>query len=93
MFPGVFLRRSDEYMSTILEYVSALKKFKRVFVLTGHGSADAISNLLDWRKSSHFSMELAIPGIKGSLLKDLTCEDLLERHTVLDVMHYGLDIF
>jgi hypothetical protein len=33
--------------------------------------------------------ELEIPKIKRSVFKELTCEDMIERHAILDVMFYG----
>ncbi len=80
-------------MSTMIEYLSAIKKYKRVIFLMGHGQSDSVSHLLDWRKTSHFEIELEVPKIKSSILKDLTCEDLIEKHAILDVMHYGVNIF
>lgn len=51
--------------------------------------SDAIVNLLDNKSASHLKYELEIPKIKKTLFKDLTCEDLVERHAILDVMFYG----
>lgn len=88
-FPEVFLKRSDEFMSTIIEYLAAKKTYKRVFGLVGNMSSDAIADLVDNRSASHLSAELEIPKIKRSYIKDLTCEDMVERHAILDVMYYG----
>jgi hypothetical protein len=34
-------------------------------------------------------VELQRPLIRGSILKDIGCEDLVERYAILDVMKYG----
>lgn len=93
ILPEIFLKRSDEYMSTLIEYLSKTKKYKRVFMLVGHGQSDSIANLLDYRSASHFEYELRNEKIKKSILKDLTCEDMVEKYAILDVMNYGKDIF
>lgn len=93
MLPELFLRRSDEYMSTLIEYLSRTKKFKRVFMMVGHAQAEAIAHLLDHRAASHLEFELRTELIKRSVLKDVTCEDLVEKYAVLDVMHYGKHVF
>ncbi|CAD8061843.1 unnamed protein product [Paramecium primaurelia] len=89
ILPHIFLKRSDEFMTTLIEYLAAKKSYKRVFGILGNMQSDAIVNLLDNKSASHLRYELEIPKIKKTLFKDLTCEDLIERHAILDVMYYG----
>lgn len=37
MFPETFLEGSDKYISTLIEYIIALKKYPRVTAVLGHG--------------------------------------------------------
>ncbi|CAD8080373.1 unnamed protein product [Paramecium sonneborni] len=89
ILPDIFLRRSDEFMTTLVEYLRANKSQKRIFALLGDMQSDAIVNLLGNKSASRLKFELEIPKIKRTLFKDLTCEDLIERHAILDVMYYG----
>ncbi|KAM3140761.1 hypothetical protein pb186bvf_007166 [Paramecium bursaria] len=92
IFPDIFLQRSDQYISTIIEYLAVKKKYKKVFGLFGNAQSDSINDLLDNRKASHLENELQIPKIQRSILKDLTCEDLVERHAILDVIQENIII-
>lgn len=44
------------------------------------------------REISHLADELMITSPKGSILRDITCEEIIEKHALIDVMYYGKDI-
>ena len=59
----------------------------------GFGQSESIENYLENRKVSHLADELNQIKPKSSLVKELTCEEIVEKHAILDVMHYGKDLF
>lgn len=89
ILPNIFLKRSDEFMTTLIEYLAAKKSYKKIFGIFGNMQSDSIVDLLENRSASHLRDELEIPKIKRTIFKELTCEDLVERHSILDVMFYG----
>ena len=76
-------------MATLIEYLAAKKGYKKVFGIFGNMQSDSIVDLIENRSASHLREELEVPKIKRSIFKELTCEDLIERHAILDVMFYG----
>jgi len=44
------------------------------------------------RDVSHLADELMVVSPEGSILRDITCEEIIEKHALLDVMYYGKDI-
>ena len=45
------------------------------------------------KKVGHFSNELTSDVPKDTIIRDITCEEIIEKHAILDVMFHGKEIF
>ena len=95
LFPELFLEKSDKYISTVIEYLLSPKvgfKGKKILGLLGYGQSDSVAVYLNNRNVSHFDVELTSPEPQGNIIRDITGEEVLEKHAIMDVMQYGENI-
>ncbi|KAL4498407.1 hypothetical protein ABPG72_013213 [Tetrahymena utriculariae] len=92
IFPELFLSASDKYMSTLIEYLIATQKYKRMTAFLGQTQSESIHQYLLQRDISHLADELYVHPPKGSIIRDLTPEEIIEKHALLDAMYYGIDV-
>lgn len=90
LYPDIFLQPSDKYMVTMLEYL--LKRYERITVLVGYAQSDSILTLFNNRKVSSLEKELQQVSVKNNFVNELSPEEIIEKHSILDVMFYGKDI-
>lgn len=79
-------------MATVLEYMVALKNWKRITCFNGFTQSDSIEQYLQKRKVSHFIEELTPTKVANTVLGDINCGEILEKHSILDVMMHGASI-
>ena len=93
-YPELFLEKSDKYISTLIEYLLRPKGFKgkNIVGLLGYGQSDSVAAYLNNRKTSHFDFELTSSEPQSSFIRDITGEEILEKHAIMDVMKYGSNI-
>lgn len=93
-YPELFLEKSDKYIATMIEYLLRPKgyKGKHILGLLGYMQSDSVAVYLNNRKTSHFDFELTSSQPEGNFIRDITGEEVLEKHTIMDVMHYGIDV-
>jgi len=48
---------------------------------------------LSCRKVSHFADELASRAPRHTIFREVTCEQLIEKHAMMDVLHFGKELF
>lgn len=65
------------------------KKFSRVDVFTGLGQSQSIHELIERQKIQSIEETLVAPKITGSLVRDVSNLELVEKHALLDVMTFG----
>jgi hypothetical protein len=92
LYPEVFLRGSDEYMSTLMEYLIH-RKYKNVVAIMGNNQSDSVMKYLDNRKVHSIENELKITAEPENIIKGHLPEEIIEKHALMDVMLYGKDIF
>ncbi|KRX06902.1 hypothetical protein PPERSA_11547 [Pseudocohnilembus persalinus] len=91
LYPQIFLEKSDQYMATVLQALHA-KKFKNITCFLGNTQSDSLAEILSHRKTHHLADELAPAKVKHSLVRDITAEEIVEKHSILDVLMHGKDI-
>ena len=94
IYPELFLEKSDKYIATVIEYLLRPKGFKgkHILGLLGYVQSDSVPAYLNNRKTSHFDEELNSPEPEGNFMRDITGEEVLEKHAIMDVMHYGMGV-
>jgi len=95
LYPELFLEKSDKYISTLIEYLLSPKKVfkgKNILGLLGYSQSDSVAAYLNNRKVSHFDDELTSPEPQSNVIRDITGEEVLEKHAIMDVMQYGENI-
>lgn len=92
LYPEVFVVPSDKYMTNVFEYLIH-RKYKKVFALVGLNQADSLLEYLDNFKISGFKHELEITPPKSAPMKHWEPEDIIERHSIMDVMVQGRELF
>ena len=90
-YPEIFLRPSDKYISTLLEYLIH-RKYNNILAIVGNGQAQSIMEYLDQRKVSTFEKELEITPPMKHIIKGVQGEEIVEKHALLDVLFHGKDI-
>lgn len=92
LFPEVFLNPSDNYMFMLIEFIAALKKYKRVLVLTGVMENQGTKEYLE-NKTMGTILESILPSPpEGSILREIDNFEVIEKHCLLDVMEFGEQI-
>lgn len=72
LFPEVLLHYSERYIATLLEYIAAVGKFKKIVMLTGLLQAEAVPMYLKNRSVGTILADLIPPAPKGSIMRDIT---------------------
>lgn len=75
-----------------MEYIIALKKYKRVTAFLGFTQSNSIEQYLGGRTVHHFAEDLSFEKPKHSVVRDITAEEIVEKHALLDVMLNGADV-
>lgn len=91
LYPEIFVKPTDEYMATLFEYMIH-KGHKDIVALVGYNQSESIKEYLDKRRVSNLEQELKVKDVLKSIIRDVQGEELLDKHTVLDVMYHGRDI-
>jgi hypothetical protein len=91
LYPEVFVKPSDKYMSTMFEYMIH-KGHKNILGLLGYNQSETLTEYLDKRKVSHFEDELKLEPMMTSIVRDIQGEEVLEKHALLDVLFHGDDV-
>lgn len=76
-------------MSTLIEFLIATKKHTRMTAFFGGCQSESVHEYLLNREISHLADELQVHPPKGNILRDITSEEIIEKHALLDVMYYG----
>jgi len=92
LYPEIFLTYSDKYISTLIEYLVTKKKYKRVTGLVGYLQSASIEKYLRNRSCSHLAIELTPTKIKHTKIADITVEEIVEKHSIIDVLMNGINI-
>lgn len=90
-YPEIFLRPIDRYISSLLEYLIH-KKHKNILLIVGNNQSDSIMKYLDHRKAASIEEDLKILPIKENIIKGFQPEEILEKHSLLDVFFNGREI-
>jgi len=91
LYPEIFLKPIDSYMSTLFEYMIH-KGYNNIFGLVGHSQSESLKEYLDKRKVSNLEKELQVLPVPQSIIRDVQGEGILEKHALLDVMFHGREI-
>ena len=91
LYPEIFVKPTDKYMTTLFEYMIH-KGHKNILGLVGYNQSETMKEMLDKRKVSNLETELKIEPIPKSILRDFQGEEVLEKHSLLDVMINGAEI-
>jgi hypothetical protein len=89
LFPEVLLHYSERYMATLLEYIAAVGKHKKIVMLAGLLQAEAVLLYLKNRSVSSILADLLPPKPQGSIMRDISGHEVVEKHCLLDVLQYG----
>ena len=87
--PGQFLRPSDGYLASLLEYSLHKGKFKRVFAFLGNGQASAVKALLHRRAPIELAISLQPPKPIKDILGRTDASDYVEKVAICDVLRLG----
>ena len=88
LYPEIFVKPTDSYMCTLFEYMIH-KGYKDIFALVGYNQSETIKEYLDKRRVSSLEEELKVTPATGTVVRDLQGEEVLEKHSLLDVMIHG----
>lgn len=91
MYPEIFLKPIDSYMSTLFEYMIH-KGYNNIFGLVGHNQSESLKEYLDKRKVSNLEKELEILPVPQSITRETQGEEILEKHALLDTLFHGKEI-
>lgn len=89
IFPEILLHYSERYMATLLEYIAAVFKHRRVLMLTGLFQAEAVPLYLNNRSVSSILADLLPPKPQGTIMRDVSVHEVVEKHCLLDVLQHG----
>lgn len=91
MYPEIFIQESDQYISTLIEYMIH-KGNKKILIFLNGIMAETVSKYLVNRKVGNLADCLVGAPLKHSIVKDVTIEDMIERNSILDVIWHGRQI-
>mmetsp|Transcript_2881 Transcript_2881/g.3061 ORF Transcript_2881/g.3061 Transcript_2881/m.3061 type:complete len:304 (-) Transcript_2881:1698-2609(-) len=93
-YPELFLTPSDTYMSAVLDALTMTGKFKNIVCIVGLGQQETLPHYLRNRTEKSLMKELEPKVLKNSLIRgDDTCEVLVDKHTLLDILFHGKGVF
>lgn len=92
VYPELFLEKSDKYIATLINYILKPKGFKgkNIFALLGYLQSDSVASYLNSRTPSNFDLELTSPEPVNNFIREVTSEEVLEKHAIFDVMQQGI---
>lgn len=76
LFPEVLLHYSERYMATLLEYIAAKGKHRKIVMLTGLLQAEAIPMYLKNRSVSSILADILPPKPQGSIMRDISHHEI-----------------
>lgn len=64
-------------------------EYKRLDVFTGMGQSQGVHALMERQKIKGMDYMLVPPKIKGSIIRDVSNVELIEKHAILDVITFA----